>query len=151
MSQRAAYELRLRGLAEAIERVREACRGEDIDAVAIQTPSSLECAYDLHEAYLLRPESETSPIRMRISLPAAGEVVGALALVRGAKLIGGLVPHAAVALQTFRMAWDRVAADGCGSPSIRGRVLPSRRAKWYEEAGEMAASLRPARESSHLV
>jgi hypothetical protein len=48
---RAAFVLGLRALELASERVKEACKGDDIDASAFEAHFGLHAVYDLHEAY----------------------------------------------------------------------------------------------------
>lgn len=82
---RTAYTLGLRALELTSERVKEACKGDDIDAAAIEAHFGLHAVYDLHEAYF-RPRG-VRPVKLQDEEYATtgGEVVGALVLARGAR------------------------------------------------------------------
>lgn len=85
------YKLNLRALERACLRIRDTYSGEDIDDAAIETHFALHLAYDLHEAYFkalgIRDQAQQDEHLEAFD----GQVVGAIALARGARTHRALV------------------------------------------------------------
>lgn len=79
------YRLRLRALEEAASRVRDLAGSRDADGVAIAAHAGLDAVYDLHEAYFAYHRLSGMPEQNAHLAEFGGEIVGALALARGAK------------------------------------------------------------------
>jgi hypothetical protein len=84
-SARQAYLLDLRALDLASERVMDACRGEDMDAAAIEAHFGLHAVYDLHETLFGVLGIGTVVQQDEYLAQRDGAVVGGLAVARGAK------------------------------------------------------------------
>ncbi|MEC3853196.1 hypothetical protein [Paenarthrobacter ureafaciens] len=82
---RASYLLSLRALELASDRVKEACKGEDMDAAAIEAHFALHAVYDLHEAYFIPRGVSATKDQDTIYSREDGQVVGALAVARAAR------------------------------------------------------------------
>lgn len=82
---RNSYLLSLRALELASARVREACKGNDADAAAIEAHFALHAVYDLHEAYFVPRGIKSGRDQDAVYSQENGQVVGALVLARGAR------------------------------------------------------------------
>ena len=80
---REVYVLGLRALELASERVKMACKGEDMAAAAIETHFGLHAVYDLHETYFRTRKIRKIEPQDDVFVLSGGEVVGALVLARG--------------------------------------------------------------------
>lgn len=80
---RTSYLLSLRALELASDRLKEACKGTDIDAAAIEAHFALHAVYDLHEAYFIPRGVKAGRDQDTIYSREGGQVVGALVLARG--------------------------------------------------------------------
>lgn len=80
---RNSYLLSLRALEVASGRVKEACKGGDIDVAAIEAHFALHAVYDLHEAYFVPRGVKAGKDQDAIYSQEDGQVVGALVLARG--------------------------------------------------------------------
>lgn len=82
---RETFLLSLRALELASERVKEACKGEDIAAAAIEAHFGLHAVYDLHEAYHRPRQIASIKAQDEVYAATGGEAVGGLVLARGAR------------------------------------------------------------------
>ncbi|MHA7170075.1 hypothetical protein ACX801_18170 [Arthrobacter bambusae] len=83
---RDSYVLSLRALELASQRVKTACKGDDIDAAAIEAHFGLHAVYDLHEAYFVPRGIKGFKAQDQVlAATPCGQTVGALALARGAR------------------------------------------------------------------
>jgi hypothetical protein len=80
---RESYLLSLRALELAVGRVKEACRGDDIDAAAVEAHFALHAVYDLHEAYFQPRGIHGTEAKDKVLAATGGQAVGALSLARG--------------------------------------------------------------------
>lgn len=79
---RKSYQLSLRALQLASERVRSACEGDDIDAASIEAHFGLNAVYDLHEAFFRPRKIKAIADQDKFLAATTGYVVGGLALAR---------------------------------------------------------------------
>ena len=80
-----AFLLGLTALQLASARVQEACKGDDIDAAAVEAHFGLHAVYDLHEIFFhARPERKIWE-QDEVYAELRGQVVGGLVLARGAQ------------------------------------------------------------------
>lgn len=82
---RDSFLLNLRALELASERVKGACKGDDIDVSAIEAHFGLHAVYDLHEAYFRPRRIRQVKVQDDVYAATGGESVGALVLARGAR------------------------------------------------------------------
>ena len=82
---RSSYLLNLRALELASERVKEACRGNDIEAAAVEAHFALHAIYDLNEAYFVPRGVPSRRDQDDIYSQEGGQVAAGLVLARGAR------------------------------------------------------------------
>jgi hypothetical protein len=82
---RTSYLLSLRSLELASDRVKEACKGSDMNAAGIEAHFALHSIYDLHETYFVPRGVKATKEQDAVYDREGGQVVGALVLARAAK------------------------------------------------------------------